>query len=224
MIKFDNTLEQIFQRDFENFWRKSSSNTRAAVSIQGKGDRSGNLDSALTCVIPYWGKFFSKLKNCEEKPVRDLSSQFGPNQEVCAWRVWKLVPIKIMTYWGRIFPSSKSWKNLFRYSILGQNFSIFAKLEKFVVTSYARAIFPCLEKTIRPKSCWTGPREGVRLKSCWNGLRGGVSPNICWTGSHGGVRPNIYWNGPCGWVRPNDDRNGPLGCIRPNPLMFWVCN
>ena len=33
----------------------------------------------------------------------------------------------------------------------GQNFSIFAKLEKFVVTSYAGAIFPCPEKTIRPE-------------------------------------------------------------------------
>ena len=35
-------------------------------------------------LTPHWGKIFSKLKNCEEKPVRDLSSQFRPNQEVCA--------------------------------------------------------------------------------------------------------------------------------------------
>jgi hypothetical protein len=28
-----------------------------------------------------------------------------------------------MPYWGKIFPSSRRWKNLFRYAILGQNFS-----------------------------------------------------------------------------------------------------
>jgi hypothetical protein len=34
------------------------------------------------------------------------------------------------------------------YSILGQNFSISEKLEKFVVTSYTGAIFPWPEKNI----------------------------------------------------------------------------
>jgi hypothetical protein len=36
-----------------------------------------------------------------------------------------------MPYWGKIFPSLRSWKNLFQYSILGQNFSKgFGKISK----------------------------------------------------------------------------------------------
>ena len=151
---------------------------------------------SMSELTPHWGKFFSKLKNCEEKPVRDLSSRFGPNQRVCAWRVWKLVPIKIIPYWGKNFPSSESWKNLFWYSILGQNFSIFEKLEKFVVTSYTGAIFLCSEQIIRPKYLLKWASWGVRHNICWNGPREGVRPKIC-------------WNGPCEWIRPDDDRNGP---------------
>jgi hypothetical protein len=74
MIEFDNTLGQIFRKGFQKILKEKRLNTRTAVSIQGKRDRSRNLDSALTCVIPHWGKFFSKLKNYEEELVRDLGS------------------------------------------------------------------------------------------------------------------------------------------------------
>ena len=62
-------------------------------------------------------------------------------------------------------------------AILGQNFSIFAKLEKFVMTSYAGAIFPCPEKTIRPKRCRNGSRKGVSPNINRNGPREGVRPD-----------------------------------------------
>ena len=71
MIEFDNTLGQIFRKGFQKILKEKRLNTRTAVSIQGEGDRSRNLDSASTCVIPHWG---SKLKNCEEELVRDLGS------------------------------------------------------------------------------------------------------------------------------------------------------
>jgi hypothetical protein len=74
MIEFDNTLGQIFQKQFWKILKEKRLNTRTAVLIQGKRDRSGNLDSASTRVIPQWGKFFSKLKNCEEELVRDSGS------------------------------------------------------------------------------------------------------------------------------------------------------
>ena len=84
MIKFDNTLGENFSKGFWKILKEKRFNTRAVVSVQGKEGRSKNLDSASMCVIPDWRNFFSKLKNCEEKLVRDLSNQFGPNQEVCA--------------------------------------------------------------------------------------------------------------------------------------------
>ena len=74
MIEFNNTLGQIFRKEFWKILKEKRLNTRTAVSIQGKGDRSKNLDSASTHVVPHWGKFFNKLKNCEEELVRDLGS------------------------------------------------------------------------------------------------------------------------------------------------------
>ena len=74
MIEFDNTLGQIFRKEFWKILKEKRLNTRTAVLIQGKGDRSENLDSTSTRVIPHWGKFFSKLKNCEEELVRELGS------------------------------------------------------------------------------------------------------------------------------------------------------
>ena len=74
MIEFDNTLGQIFLEGFWKILKEKRLNTQTAVSIQGKGNRSGNLDSASTRVIPHWGKFFSKLKNYEEELVRDSGS------------------------------------------------------------------------------------------------------------------------------------------------------
>ena len=74
MIEFDNILRQIFRKGFWKILKEKRLNTRTAVSIQGKGDKSGNLDSASMRVIPHWGKFFSKLKDCEEELVRDLGS------------------------------------------------------------------------------------------------------------------------------------------------------
>ena len=65
---------KFFKSGFEKFWREKRLNTWPAVSIQGERDRSGNLDSTSTRVIPHWGKFFSKLKNCEEELVRDSGS------------------------------------------------------------------------------------------------------------------------------------------------------
>jgi hypothetical protein len=64
---------KFFERGFEKLKEKRL-NTQTAVSIQGKGNISGNLDSASTRVIPHWGKFFSKLKNYEEELVRDSGS------------------------------------------------------------------------------------------------------------------------------------------------------
>ena len=60
MIEFDNTLGQIFRKEFWKILKEKRLNTRTAVSIQGKGDRSENLDSASTCAVPHWGKIFQK--------------------------------------------------------------------------------------------------------------------------------------------------------------------
>ena len=61
MIEFDNTLGQIFRKGFQKILKEKRLNTRTAVSIQGKGDKRGNLDSTSTRVIPHWDKFFNKL-------------------------------------------------------------------------------------------------------------------------------------------------------------------
>jgi hypothetical protein len=66
-------------------------------------------------------------------------------------------------------------------STLGQNFSIFKKLEKFIQHYILGQIFPFLsEKNWKNlKSHPNGPREGVRPNEDRNGLREGVSPKNC---------------------------------------------
>ena len=58
------------------------------------------------------------------------------------------------------------------------------KLEKFVATSFIGAIFPWMEKIIRPN-----------IKIYWNETCEGVRPNICRRGPFGCIRPNpmIFW-------------------------------
>jgi hypothetical protein len=63
-------------------------------------------------------------------------------------------------------------------AILGQKFSIFRKLEKFMTSSNTGAIFPWLEKFIRPNIFLNGPREGVKPNISLNGPYEGVSPDI----------------------------------------------
>ena len=128
-------------------------------------------------------------------------------KEVGAER-WDSMSTHAIPYWGKIFPSSKSWKNLFRHSILGQNFSISEKLKNLWWHHILGQFFVF----------------GKNYKTQHYGLREGVSPKICWNGPRGGVSSNICWIGPREGVRPDDDRNGPLGCIRPNPLRFRDCS
>ena len=117
--------------------------------------------------MPHWSKFFSKLKNCEKKPIWDLSNHFKPNQRVYAWGILKHASIKIMSYWGKKFPSSGSWKNLFQYSILRQNSSISKELK--ILWWY-----PTLGQFVR------GQKKIIRLDDKGNGPREGVWPNIYW--------------------------------------------
>jgi hypothetical protein len=102
-------------------------------------------------------------------------------------------------------------------STLGQNFSIFKKLEKFIRHRILGQIFPFLiEKNWKnSKSHPNGPREGVSPNIDRNGPREGVRPNDDRSGPREGVRPNDDRNGPREGVSPDIDRNGPRKGVRP---------
>jgi hypothetical protein len=70
-------------------------------------------------------------------------------------------------------------------SILGQNFSIFKKLEKFIQRYTLGQIFPFL--------------SGEKLEKFERVIR---------NGPHEGVRPKIRGDGPRERVRPDDDEMG----------------
>jgi hypothetical protein len=89
-------------------------------------------------------------------------------------------------------------------STLGQNFSIFKKLEKFIRHRILGQIFPFLIE-----------KNWKNSKSHPNGPREGVSPNIDRNGPREGVRPTDDRNGPHEGVSPNIDRNGPRKGVRP---------
>jgi hypothetical protein len=79
-------------------------------------------------------------------------------------------------------------------STLGQNFSIFKKLEKFIQRYTLGQIFPFLsgEKLEKfERVIQNGPREGVSPDIDGNGPREGVSPNVDRNGPREGVRPRI---------------------------------
>ena len=79
-------------------------------------------------------------------------------------------------------------------STVGQNFSIFKKLEKFIQRYILGQIFPFLSKENwkNSKSYPNGPREGIRPKDNRNGPREGVRPKDNRNGPRKGVRPKIY--------------------------------
>ena len=108
-------------------------------------------------------------------------------------------------------------------STLGQNFSIFKKLEKFIWHYILGQIFPFFVRKNRKnsKSHPNGPREGVRPRNCWNGPREGVRPKIYWNRPREGVRPNDDRNGSRGRVSPNDVGNGPQGKVSPDICWTW---
>jgi hypothetical protein len=77
-------------------------------------------------------------------------------------------------------------------STLGQNFSIFKKLEKFIQRYTLGQIFPFLSRE--------------KLEKFERVIRNGL---------HEGLRPNDDRNGPREGVSPDIDRNGPREGVRP---------
>ena len=57
----------------KNFKGEAAQHSDGCLDSGQRGQKR-KFGSASTCVIPHWGKFFSKLKNCEEELVRDLGS------------------------------------------------------------------------------------------------------------------------------------------------------
>ena len=93
---------------------------------------------------------------------------------------------------------------------LGQNFSIFKKLEKFIRHYILGQIFPFFVGKNRKnsKSHPNGPREGVRPDDDRNEPREGVRPDDDRNGPREGVSPDIDRSGPHEGVRPDDDEMG----------------
>ena len=70
MIEFDNTGANFSKAVLKNFEGKAAQHSNGCLD---PGQREQKQKFGF-CVIPHWGKFFSKLKNCEEELVRELGS------------------------------------------------------------------------------------------------------------------------------------------------------